>query len=125
MTLRLRQDKLAKEFSRFWSYYHSELNDVSGTLLHNVLRLLLPAEDTNRKYGLRESKLGPLLVQILGLEGTPGGDRILNWKASTSTAKSCVSWGTKGQGNLGAIVEDVLRHRVSFCSRISYIWIFC
>jgi hypothetical protein len=123
MTLRLRQDKLSTEFTRFWSYYHCILNESSGTLLHDVLRLLLPAQDTNRKYSLRETKLGPLLVQILSLDGTPGGKRILNWKNGASPKNPHLGWGTKGQGNLGTIVEDVLRHRVSLFYRTSLLLI--
>ncbi|KAJ3377107.1 hypothetical protein HDU92_008633 [Lobulomyces angularis] len=50
----------------------------SGKTLQ-LLRLLIPNEDIDRKYNIKEKSLANHLIKILGLNGIPRGERLKDW----------------------------------------------
>jgi ATP-dependent DNA ligase len=54
--------------------------------IHSLLRLLFPARDTERTFGLKEQALAKSLVAALGLTNVEGSDgyALLNWESKAS-----------------------------------------
>lgn len=86
--------------------------ELCGESLYPLLRLILPAIDTERgKYGLKQTMVAKTYVQALHLDkSSEAAKRLINWKDPTKAQGVEVS--KMVIGDFGIILEDVLLTRV-------------
>lgn len=85
---------------------------LKGDSIYPLLRLLLPAIDTERgKYGLKQAMIANTYVSALHLDKkSEDATRLLNWKDPTRTQG--VELSKLITGEFGTLLEDVLKSRV-------------
>uniref|UniRef100_UPI00358EDA60 DNA ligase 4 isoform X2 n=1 Tax=Myxine glutinosa TaxID=7769 RepID=UPI00358EDA60 len=120
-----RPDKLRPwcDFVDGWRRFHASLHvssagtqvAVEGDTFFPALRLVLPQQDRDRPaYGLKESALGKLYVNVLGLSAdSKDGRRLLNYRAPMGGASRTDS------GDFAAAIHAVLEHRCPSTGRLS------
>jgi DNA ligase-4 len=86
---------------------------INGESIFPLLRLILPANDTERgKYGLKQATIAKLYVTALHLDKeSEDAKRLLNWKDPTKAQG--VELSKLVSGDFGMILEEVLKSRVT------------
>ncbi|KAJ3484873.1 hypothetical protein NLI96_g5327 [Meripilus lineatus] len=69
--------------------------------LQTFLEFLFPEEDSEKKYGLKETKLAQYLSDILNISGDGGGESLRTWNSADAL------------GSLGSEVENVMMTRLT------------
>ena len=101
---------LAAKIQRIFSKKLKE--HINGQSIYPLLRLLLPANDTERgKYGMKQVLIAKTYVAALSLnKDSDDAKRLLNWKDPTKNQG--VALDKLSTGDFGLILEDVLSKRV-------------
>eukprot|EP01029_Cantina_marsupialis_P006553 TRINITY_DN1723_c0_g1_i2.p1 TRINITY_DN1723_c0_g1~~TRINITY_DN1723_c0_g1_i2.p1 ORF type:complete len:507 (+),score=96.66 TRINITY_DN1723_c0_g1_i2:111-1631(+) len=93
--------KLSGGNKKLRSLFSSELRDhCKGQSLFPLMRLVVPSIDRERTYGLKESAIGRLYIECLGIDGSSDALKIKKYRNKSRSG-----------GQFDTILHDVLKSR--------------
>jgi len=114
---RLRPDKskFLRDFMESWRRFHAALHKeaaaTTGDSFYPAMRLLVPSFERERlAYGIKESMLAKLFIDVLGLpKNGPEANKLLNYRAPSSSSSA-----QQGEaGDFASMAYFVLKKRCS------------